>query len=42
MPDPRFSTPRVLDVDDLAIRRGQTYSTVWISVEDRVVCAPDS
>ncbi|WP_232837475.1 ISL3 family transposase [Streptomyces atratus] len=37
LPDPRFSTPRVLGVDDFAIRRGQTYSTVLTSVEDRRV-----
>ncbi|MFH8692832.1 ISL3 family transposase [Streptomyces anulatus] len=37
LPDPRFSTPRVLGVDDFAISRGQTYSTVLTSVEDHRV-----
>ncbi|MFB7090608.1 transposase [Streptomyces sp. NPDC056296] len=37
LPDPRFSTPRVLGVYDFAIRRGQTYSTVLTSVEDHRV-----
>lgn len=31
--DPQFGTPRVLSVDDFAVRRGQTYSTVLTSVE---------
>lgn len=37
LPDPRFSTPRVPGVDDFAIRRGQSYSTVLTSVEDHRV-----
>ncbi|MET8968644.1 ISL3 family transposase [Streptomyces hydrogenans] len=37
LPDPQFSTPRVLGVDDSAICRGQTYSTVLTSVEDHRV-----
>ncbi|MFE5793344.1 transposase [Streptomyces sp. NPDC056503] len=36
-PDPQFTTPRVLGMDDFAIRRGQTYSTVLTSVEDHRV-----
>ncbi|MGW8359165.1 ISL3 family transposase [Streptomyces wedmorensis] len=37
LPDPQFSTPRVLGVDDFAIHRGRTYSTVLTSVEDHRV-----
>ncbi|MCM9077237.1 MULTISPECIES: transposase [Streptomyces] len=37
LPDPRFSTPRVPGVDDFAIRRDQSYSTVLTSAEDHRV-----
>ncbi|WP_406187255.1 ISL3 family transposase [Streptomyces sp. NBC_01006] len=37
LPDPQFGTPRVLGVEDFAICRGQTYSTVLTSVEDHRV-----
>ncbi|MFK0047580.1 ISL3 family transposase [Streptomyces sp. NPDC090741] len=37
LPDPQFGTPRVLGMDDFAIRRGQTYSTILTSVEDHRV-----
>ncbi|MGW2938826.1 ISL3 family transposase [Streptomyces sp. NPDC001156] len=35
--DPQFSTPRVLGVDDFAIRRSRTYSTVLTCVEGHEV-----